>query len=169
MLHLREVHNILSQKKIKHNLKKCSNRVQPVHRILIIIRPMGEFKKTILSSSIAIKKYNNVIRRLIESDAKSLSSLQSNHSRKGSDASQISLASGCSNGANGTNNGSNNVNNNNNNDSATARRSTSAATDGEENIWTLWGNIVADWDNQWKKRKEFVKELVRQGIPHHFR
>jgi len=41
--------------------------------------------------------------------------------------------------------------------------------DGEENTWTLWGHIVADWDYNWKKRKEFVKELVRQGIPHHFR
>lgn len=42
-------------------------------------------------------------------------------------------------------------------------------TDGEENTWTLWGHIVNDWDHHWKKRKEFVKELVRQGIPHHFR
>lgn len=89
--------------------------------------------------------------RLIESDAKSLSSLQSNHSRKGSDTSQVSLTSGCS--INGVD--------------ATARRSTPA--DGEENTWTLWGNIVADWENFWKRRKDFVKELVRQGIPHHFR
>ncbi|KYN29205.1 hypothetical protein ALC57_01327 [Trachymyrmex cornetzi] len=76
---------------------------------------------------------------LIESDAKSLNSLQSNHSRKGSDTSQVSVASGGS------------------------------GADGEENTWTLWGHIVADWDYNWKKRKEFVKELVRQGIPHHFR
>ncbi|KYN02944.1 hypothetical protein ALC62_06232 [Cyphomyrmex costatus] len=76
---------------------------------------------------------------LIESDAKSLNSLQSNHSRKGSDTSQVSVASGGS------------------------------GADGEENTWTLWGHIVADWEYNWKKRKEFVKELVRQGIPHHFR
>jgi hypothetical protein len=94
----------------------------------------------------------SLINRLIESDAKSLSSLQSNHSRKGSDTSQVSLASGCS--VNGT-------------DAAAARQHVPA--DGEENTWTLWGNIVADWDNQWKKRKDFIKELVRQGIPHHFR
>ncbi|KAG5314682.1 EVI5 protein, partial [Pseudoatta argentina] len=89
--------------------------------------------------------------RLIESDAKSLNSLQSNHSRKGSDTSQVSVASGGSGG----------------NGDAAPRRHNPA--DGEENTWTLWGHIVADWDYNWKKRKEFVKELVRQGIPHHFR
>ncbi|KMQ94214.1 tbc1 domain family member [Lasius niger] len=89
--------------------------------------------------------------RLIESDAKSLNSLQSNHSRKGSDTSQVSVASGGSGG---------------NGDAAPRRHN---PTDGEENTWTLWGHIVSDWDFHWKKRKEFVKELVRQGIPHHFR
>lgn len=89
--------------------------------------------------------------RLIESDAKSLNSLQSNHSRKGSDTSQVSLASGGSSGGG----------------DAAPRRHT--PTDGEENIWTLWGHIVADWDNYSKKKKDFVKELVRKGIPHHFR
>ncbi|KAK2584004.1 hypothetical protein KPH14_006462 [Odynerus spinipes] len=89
--------------------------------------------------------------RLIESDAKSLNSLQSNHSRKGSDTSQVSVASGGSGG----------------NGDAAPRRHTTA--DGEENTWSLWGHIVADWDYHWKKRKDFVKELVRQGIPHHFR
>nr|XP_050849890.1 ecotropic viral integration site 5 ortholog isoform X5 [Vespula vulgaris] len=91
------------------------------------------------------------IYRLIESDAKSLNSLQSNHSRKGSDTSQVSVASGGSGG---------------NGDAAPRRHTT---VDGEENTWSLWGHIVADWDYHWKKRKEFVKELVRQGIPHHFR
>lgn len=89
--------------------------------------------------------------RLIESDAKSLNSLQSNHSRKGSDTSQVSVASGGSGG----------------NGDAAPRRHNSA--DGEENVWTLWGHIVADWEYHWKKRKEFVRELVRRGIPHHFR
>ncbi|XP_012259142.2 ecotropic viral integration site 5 ortholog isoform X1 [Athalia rosae] len=89
--------------------------------------------------------------RLIESDAKSLNSLQSNHSRKGSDTSQVSLTSGGSSGGG----------------DAAPRRHT--PTDGEENIWTLWGHIVADWENYSKKKKEFVKELVRKGIPHHFR
>lgn len=88
--------------------------------------------------------------RLIESDAKSLNSLQSNHSRKSSDTSQISLTSGGS--GNGGDPG--------------PRRNTE---DGEENVWTLWGHIVTDWENQWKKRKDFIKELVRQGVPHHFR
>ncbi|XP_008210149.1 ecotropic viral integration site 5 ortholog isoform X2 [Nasonia vitripennis] len=115
------------------------------------------------------KKY--LLGRLIESDAKSLSSLQSNHSRKGSDTSQVSLASGCSSA-----NGAVDTNSTATSSAAVAQRPNNATsnnssnnTDGEENTWTLWGNIVADWDNQWKKRKDFVKELVRQGIPHHFR
>ncbi|XP_011505248.1 PREDICTED: ecotropic viral integration site 5 ortholog isoform X2 [Ceratosolen solmsi marchali] len=108
--------------------------------------------KVISTDELALLAKLEEANRLIESDAKSLSSLQSNHSRKGSDTSQVSLASGCS--ANGT-------------DVAAARQH--APADGEENTWTLWGNIVADWDNQWKKRKDFIKDLVRQGIPHHFR
>ncbi|XP_014612621.1 PREDICTED: ecotropic viral integration site 5 ortholog isoform X1 [Polistes canadensis] len=103
--------------------------------------------------------------RLIESDAKSLNSLQSNHSRKGSDTSQVSVASGGS----GGNGGQDAV------ASAAAAAASSAAprrhttADGEENTWSLWGHIVADWDYHWKKRKDFVKDFVRQGIPHHFR
>lgn len=92
--------------------------------------------------------------RLIESDAKSLNSLQSNHSRKGSDTSQVSLTSGGS-GSGAT---------------TAARRQSPTKDDGNiSDLWTRWGNIVADWDNQWRKRKDYVKELVRQGIPHHFR
>ncbi|KAG8230075.1 hypothetical protein J437_LFUL009194 [Ladona fulva] len=87
--------------------------------------------------------------RLIESDAKSLNSLSGNsgHSRKSSDTSQISVTSGAS--------------------SSQER----AAEDGggEEDLWTLWGRVVNDWDNFWKKRNQFVKDLVRKGIPKPFR
>ncbi|XP_023319079.1 ecotropic viral integration site 5 ortholog isoform X2 [Trichogramma pretiosum] len=115
--------------------------------------------------------------RLIESDAKSLNSLQSNHSRKGSDTSQVSLASGCSvttttnnnNAAAATSNGNNAVNSSSNNNNNTTTGPAGGGSDGEENTWSLWGKIIADWDNQWKKRKDFVKDLIRQGIPHHFR
>ncbi|XP_024939464.1 ecotropic viral integration site 5 ortholog isoform X4 [Cephus cinctus] len=105
-------------------------------------------KKDISTDELALLAKLEEANRLIESDAKSLNSLQSNHSRKGSDTSQVSLASGGS-------------------GDAAPRRHT--PTDGEENTWTLWGHIVNDWDNYWKKKKDFVKELVRQGIPHHFR
>jgi ecotropic viral integration site 5 protein len=44
-----------------------------------------------------------------------------------------------------------------------------AADDSEEDQWTLWGRLVADWDNHFKKKSIYVKELVRKGIPHHFR
>ncbi|PNF40913.1 hypothetical protein B7P43_G14970, partial [Cryptotermes secundus] len=83
--------------------------------------------------------------RLIEADAKSLNSLSgSGHSRKSSDTSQISLTSGTS-------------------------ISQERNEDGEEDIWTLWGRVSNDWDNFWKKRNSFVRELVRKGVPHHFR
>lgn len=71
--------------------------------------------------------------KLIESDAKSLNSLQSSvHSRKNSDTSQISFNS-------------------------------------EEDIWSMWAAIVIDWDGSLKRRTAEVRELVRRGIPHHFR
>ncbi|XP_069460102.1 EVI5-like protein isoform X2 [Ambystoma mexicanum] len=39
----------------------------------------------------------------------------------------------------------------------------------EEDTWILWGRIVNEWDD-WRKRKEkLLKELIRKGIPHHFR
>ncbi|XP_067012573.1 ecotropic viral integration site 5 ortholog isoform X2 [Anabrus simplex] len=84
--------------------------------------------------------------RLIEADAKSLNSLSGNsgHSRKSSDTSQISLTSGTS-------------------------SSQERAEDGEEDAWTVWGRVSNDWENFWKKRNPFVRELVRKGIPHHFR
>lgn len=77
--------------------------------------------------------------KLIESDSKSLNSLQSSaHSRKSSDTSQISLNSGSS-------------------------------SVGEEDIWSIWALIVTDWDTAQKRKNPSVKELVRKGIPHHFR
>jgi hypothetical protein len=41
--------------------------------------------------------------------------------------------------------------------------------DNEEDQWSLWGRLVADWANTYKKRNAYVKDLVRKGIPHHFR
>ncbi|XP_069087836.1 EVI5-like protein isoform X1 [Pleurodeles waltl] len=39
----------------------------------------------------------------------------------------------------------------------------------EEDTWILWGRIVNEWED-WRKRKEkLLKELIRKGIPHHFR
>lgn len=36
--------------------------------------------------------------------------------------------------------------------------------DGEEDLWTIWGRIVNDWDNYIKKKNSFV----RVGIPCNF-
>lgn len=81
--------------------------------------------------------------RLIETDAKSLNSLpcQSGHSRRSSETSQISITSGGSNFQENT----------------------------EEDLWTLWGKIINEWETWSKKKQPQLKELVRRGIPHHFR
>lgn len=92
------------------------------------------------SSELSLLAKLEAANKLIESDSKSLNSLQSSaHSRKSSDTSQISLNSG----------GSSSV--------------------GEEDIWSLWATIVTDWDAAQKRKSPSVKELVRKGIPHHFR
>jgi ecotropic viral integration site 5 protein len=97
--------------------------------------------------------------KLIESDAKSLNSLQSSaHSRKSSDTSQISLNSGkaphyftqfCLSLISSSIPGSSSV--------------------GEEDIWQTWACIVTDWEAALKRKSPSVRELVRKGIPHHFR
>ncbi|XP_052850676.1 ecotropic viral integration site 5 ortholog isoform X4 [Drosophila gunungcola] len=76
--------------------------------------------------------------KLIESDAKSLNSLHSTHSRKNSDTSQISLTS-------------------------------SGNSVAEEDVWTTWATILNDWEGALKRKNPCVGELVRRGIPHHFR
>lgn len=80
---------------------------------------------------------------------KSCNSLKT-HSRKSSESLPTASASGGS-----------------SDNDAASRRET--PTDGEVDVWKRWGHIVADWDNYWKKHKDVIKELVKQGIPHHFR
>lgn len=40
---------------------------------------------------------------------------------------------------------------------------------GEEDLWVRWGHIANDWENHWKKNNAQVREMVRRGIPLHFR
>ncbi|XP_054713197.1 ecotropic viral integration site 5 ortholog-like isoform X2 [Uloborus diversus] len=82
--------------------------------------------------------------KLLESDAKSLNSLASGHSRKSSSTSLVSVASGDS------------------------KQSANAEEDGED-VWQIWGSIVNEWDTYFKKKNGFVKDLVRRGIPNHIR
>ncbi|XP_026120120.1 ecotropic viral integration site 5 protein-like isoform X7 [Carassius auratus] len=39
----------------------------------------------------------------------------------------------------------------------------------EEDSWIMWGRIVNEWEDVRKKKEKQLKELVRKGIPHHFR
>lgn len=76
--------------------------------------------------------------RLIETDSKSLRSV--NGSRRNSGSSLVSSSSASSN-----------------------------LSHLEEDSWILWGRIVNEWGDAGKKKEKQVKELVRKGIPHHFR
>lgn len=38
-----------------------------------------------------------------------------------------------------------------------------------EDIWSTWATIVNDWDVAESSKSPSVRELVREGIPHHFR
>ncbi|NXG34480.1 EVI5 protein, partial [Dromaius novaehollandiae] len=76
--------------------------------------------------------------RLLETDSKSLRSV--NGSRRNSGSSLVSSSSASSN-----------------------------LSHLEEDSWILWGRIVNEWEDVQKKKEKQVKELVRKGIPHHFR
>ncbi|XP_053682516.1 ecotropic viral integration site 5 ortholog isoform X1 [Sabethes cyaneus] len=98
-----------------------------------------DMTESLPSSELSLLAKLEAANKLIESDSKSLNSLQSSaHSRKSSDTSQISLNSG-------------------------------ASSVGEEDIWSTWASIVADWEAGQRRKTPTVKELVRKGIPHHFR
>nr|XP_033771967.1 ecotropic viral integration site 5 protein homolog isoform X7 [Geotrypetes seraphini] len=76
--------------------------------------------------------------RLLETDSKSLRSV--NGSRRNSGSSLVSSSSASSN-----------------------------LSHLEEDTWILWGRIINEWEDVRKKKEKQVKELVRKGIPHHFR
>ncbi|KAM7161993.1 ecotropic viral integration site 5 protein homolog isoform 3-T3 [Macrochelys suwanniensis] len=76
--------------------------------------------------------------RLLETDSKSLRSV--NGSRRNSGSSLVSSSSASSN-----------------------------LSHLEEDSWILWGRIVNEWEDIHKKKEKQIKELVRKGIPHHFR
>lgn len=77
--------------------------------------------------------------RLLETDSKSLRSV--NGSRRNSGSSLVSSSSASSN----------------------------LSHHQEEDAWLLWGRIVNEWEEVYKKKEKQIKELVRKGIPHHFR
>lgn len=94
--------------------------------------------------------------KMLEADEKSLVSLSvapsptPSHSRKGSGSSVVSSTSS---------------NSHYSNQQSTEEPENNAATG---NVWEIWGKLVNDWDNA-RKKTSLIKELVRRGIPHHFR
>uniref|UniRef100_A0A667Y552 Ecotropic viral integration site 5 n=1 Tax=Myripristis murdjan TaxID=586833 RepID=A0A667Y552_9TELE len=79
-----------------------------------------------------------IVCRLLETDSKSLRSV--NGSRRNSGSSLVSSSSASSN-----------------------------LSHLEEDSWILWGRIVNEWEEVRKKKEKQLKDLVRKGIPHHFR
>uniref|UniRef100_H2MFD1 Ecotropic viral integration site 5 n=1 Tax=Oryzias latipes TaxID=8090 RepID=H2MFD1_ORYLA len=79
-----------------------------------------------------------VLCRLLETDSKSLRSM--NGSRRNSGSSLVSSSSASSN-----------------------------LSHLEEDSWIMWGRIVNEWEEVRKKKEKQLKDLVRRGIPHHFR
>ncbi|XP_056270077.1 ecotropic viral integration site 5 protein homolog isoform X5 [Pseudoliparis swirei] len=75
---------------------------------------------------------------LLETDSKSLRSM--NDSRRNSGSSLVSSSSASSN-----------------------------LSHLEEDSWILWGRIVNEWEEVRKKKEKQLKDLVKEGIPHHFR
>ncbi|XP_078285569.1 EVI5-like protein isoform X3 [Rhinoraja longicauda] len=39
----------------------------------------------------------------------------------------------------------------------------------EEDTWILWGRLINEWEEVRKKKEKLLRELIRKGIPHHFR
>ncbi|XP_033936253.1 ecotropic viral integration site 5 protein homolog isoform X4 [Pseudochaenichthys georgianus] len=76
--------------------------------------------------------------KLLETDSKSLRSM--NGSRRNSGSSLVSSSSASSN-----------------------------LSHLEEDMWIMWGRIVNEWEEVRKKKEKMLKDLVRKGIPHHFR
>jgi len=56
-------------------------------------------------------------------------------------------------------------------DASSSRHGSNCNQEDDENIdlWTIWGNLVKSWEIEMKKRPNCVKELVRRGVPQHFR
>ncbi|VDN38601.1 unnamed protein product [Gongylonema pulchrum] len=51
-----------------------------------------------------------------------------------------------------------------------SRENSVPAEDDEDlDLWAVWGNLIKYWEVESKKRPNYIKELVRRGIPQHFR
>merc|ERR1719397_697982 len=101
----------------------------------------------LLIISIIIIKAVLFITRLIECDSKSLASLPST--------------------------GNSNCNSTNSTGSSLHSRSSSECRseegEGEDTLWAKWGETLRQWDVGGRRRQLEVRNLVRKGIPHHFR
>uniref|UniRef100_H2YPD0 Rab-GAP TBC domain-containing protein n=1 Tax=Ciona savignyi TaxID=51511 RepID=H2YPD0_CIOSA len=85
-------------------------------------------------------------RRLLEADKKSLKSVSSEGGHSGSRRSSNGSASPTS-----------------------LHNGTDQSNDSNDKTWNLWGRIVNNWGDYQRKNGKQLKEMIRCGIPHHFR
>ncbi|GMT32799.1 hypothetical protein PFISCL1PPCAC_24096, partial [Pristionchus fissidentatus] len=52
---------------------------------------------------------------------------------------------------------------------APKREASIAAEEEEEDLWTVWGDLIRNWETEIRKRPSYIKTLVKRGIPQHFR
>uniref|UniRef100_A0A4W5PC42 Ecotropic viral integration site 5 n=1 Tax=Hucho hucho TaxID=62062 RepID=A0A4W5PC42_9TELE len=102
------------------------------------VRPPKPNQTALLLDTIEAHACCVCVSRLLETDSKSLRSV--NGSRRNSVSSLVSSSSASSN-----------------------------LSHLEEDSWILWGRIVNEWEDFRKKNEKQLKDLVRKGIPHHFR
>ncbi|XP_028968405.1 ecotropic viral integration site 5 ortholog [Galendromus occidentalis] len=118
----------------------------PCHRKL-----NGDLSRTkdVSKDEIALLQKLEEQNRLLEKDAKSLSSLTSTgHSRRSSDTSQISV---------------------NMNGSSCNVSGANSMDDTEDDLLQQWGKLVQDYENLRKRKPDVLKDAVRKGIPPDFR
>ncbi|KAK6195334.1 hypothetical protein SNE40_000788 [Patella caerulea] len=135
---------------IPHKPPKMNNNEEPTEKINV--------DEDVPMEEDLLAKLEEANRKL-EEDEKSFNSLSAvpptpGHSRKGSGSSVISTTSSNSYYSNQLSCEDDNLSTNTVNPS--------------ETLWDVWGRLVNDWDTV-RRRTGYLKELVRKGIPSHFR
>lgn len=80
--------------------------------------------------------------------------------------------SGGTNSSRKSNDSSDSQNNNNNMTDSNAQSGQfhgQLSSDELDDLWATWGDLVKNWEIEVKKRPHYIKDLVRRGVPCHFR
>uniref|UniRef100_A0A673JMB7 Ecotropic viral integration site 5b n=1 Tax=Sinocyclocheilus rhinocerous TaxID=307959 RepID=A0A673JMB7_9TELE len=120
------------------SLRKIENENVPAGQSLFFPFCSPTTSNSFTFTSVITILCHGCLSRLLETDSKTLRSV--NGSRRNSGSSLVSSSSASSN-----------------------------LSHLEEDSWILWGRTVNEWEDVRKKKEKQLKDLVRKGIPHHFR